>query len=86
MKQNKVFLNKKQKLPRPGPSLAASWLLQNETAFAPSADDVARRAERSFVNQALLPWRVVQRWLAAEAQLIAEHNLVRVHSLHHRNQ
>jgi hypothetical protein len=43
MKQNKSFLNKKQNLPGPGPSLAALWRLQNETSFAPCADDAARK-------------------------------------------
>jgi hypothetical protein len=85
MKQNKPFLNKKQNLPSPGPSLAALWRLQNETNFAPSADDVARKVSSSFVNQALQPLREVRRWLAAEAKLIAEHNLVRVRNFHHRN-
>jgi hypothetical protein len=85
MKQNKSFLNKKRHLPRPGPSLAALWRLQNETAFAPSADDVARKVGLVFVNQALLPVREVKRWLAAEAKLIAEHKLVRVRGFHHRN-
>ena len=85
MKQNKSFLNKEQNLPGPGPSLAALWLLQNETTFSPSADDVARKVGLSFVNQALQPLREVQRWLAAEAKLIAEDNLVRARSFHHRN-
>jgi len=85
MKQNKSFLNKKPNLPSPGPSLAALWRLQNETTFAPSADDVARKVGFSFVNEALQPLREVRRWLAAEAKLIAEHNLVRVRSFNHRN-
>jgi hypothetical protein len=85
MKQNKSFLNKKSNLPSPGPSLAALWRLQNETTFAPSADDVARKVGFSFVNEALQPLREVRRWLAAEAKLIAEHNLVRVRSFNHRN-
>jgi len=33
----------------------------------------------------LQPLREVRRWLAAEAKLIAEHNLVRARSFHHRN-
>lgn len=85
MKQNKSFLNKEQNLPGPGPSLAALRRLQNETTFAPSADDVARKVGFSFVNEALQPLREVRRWLAAEAKLIAEHNLVRVRSFNHRN-
>jgi hypothetical protein len=85
MKQNKSFLDKKRNSPGPGPSLAALWQLQNETTFAPSADDVARKVGLSFVNQALQPLREVQRWLAAETKLIAEHNRVRVRSFNHRN-
>lgn len=85
LKQNKLFLNKKKNLPGPGPSLAALWRLQNKNTFAPSADDVARKVGHRFLNQALQPLREVQRWLAAEAKLIAEHNRVRVHSFHHRN-
>jgi len=85
MKQNKSFRNEKKNLPGTGPSLAALWRLQNETLFAPSADDVARKVGLRFVNQALQPLREVQRWLAAEAKLIAEHNLVRVRSFNHRN-
>jgi hypothetical protein len=85
MKQTKSFLNKKQNSPRPGPSLAALWRLQNETTFSPSADDVARKVAFSFVNKALQPLGEVRRWLEAEAKLIAEHNLVRVRSFNHRN-
>jgi hypothetical protein len=85
MKQKRSFLNKKQNFPSPGPSLAALWRLQNETAFVRSADDVARKVGRSFVDQAFQPLREVRRWLAAEAKLIAEHNLVRVRSFNHRN-
>lgn len=85
MKQNKSFLNKNQNSPGIGPSLAALWRLQNEAAFTPSADDVARKVGRSFVNHALQPLREVKRWLDAEAKLIAEHNLIRVRSFHHRD-
>jgi len=85
MKQSKSIPNKKQNSPGPGPSFTALWRLQNETIFAPTADDVARKVGLSFVNHALQPLREVQHWLAAEAKLIAEHNLVRVRSFHHRN-
>lgn len=84
MKQAKSFLNKKLSSPGPGPSLVALWRLQNETAFAPSADDVARKVGLSFVNQALRPLLEVQRWLAAESKLITEYNPARVPSFHER--
>jgi hypothetical protein len=85
MKQSKSLLKKKRDSLSSGPSMAALLLLQNETTFAPSADEVACKVGRSFLNQALHPFREVQRWLAAEAKLIAEHNLVRVRDFNHRN-
>ena len=57
-------------------------LNQNEIDFVPSADEVARRAYFSYVNQGSLPGHEVQHWLAAEAELIAERNLTRVHGFH----
>ncbi len=53
--------------------------------FAPSSDEVARKAYFSYVNQGSLPGRDVQHWLEAEADLIAERNLTRVHGFHNRN-
>lgn len=60
---------------------------QTESTFSPSADEVARKVGLGFMHQALQPWREVQRWLAAEAELIAEHEFVpvRVRSIHHHN-
>ncbi len=57
---------------------------QNETDFAPSTDEVARRAYFSYVNEDSLPGNAVQHWLAAEAQLIAERKLTRTHGFHHK--
>jgi len=56
---------------------------QIEIDFAPSADEVARRAYFTYVNQGSLSGHEVQHWLAAEAELIAERNLTRVHGFHH---
>jgi Protein of unknown function (DUF2934) len=55
---------------------------QNEAAFAPSPDEVARKAYFTYVNQGSLPGHEVQHWLEAEAALIAERNLTRVHGFH----
>ena len=63
---------------------AAAESNQNENDFAPSADEVARRAYFSFVNQGSLPGNHMQHWLEAEAQLRAERNLTRVHGFHNR--
>jgi len=47
-----------------------------------SPDEVARRAYFAYVNQGSLPGHDVQHWLEAEAQLLAERNLTRVHGFH----
>jgi len=52
--------------------------------FVPSPDEVARRAYFSYVNQGSQPGHEVQHWLEAEAQLVAERNLTRVHGFHNR--
>ena len=62
----------------------AADLEQNEIDFTPAPDEVARRAYFSYENQGSLPGHEVQHWLQAEAELIAERNLTRVHGFHHR--
>ena len=62
----------------------AADLNQNSTSFAPSTDEVARKAYFTYVNQGSLPGHDVQHWLEAEAQLLAERNLTRVHGFHNR--
>jgi len=47
-----------------------------------SPDEVARRAYFTYVNQGSLPGHDVQHWLEAEAQLLAERNLTRMHGFH----
>jgi hypothetical protein len=63
---------------------AAADLNQNEIDFAPSPDEVARKAYFSYVNEGSLPGHEVQHWLEAEAELIAERKLTRVHGFHNR--
>ena len=53
--------------------------------LSPSADEVARKAYFTYVNQGSPPGRDVQHWLEAEAQLLAERNLTRVHGFHNHN-
>jgi hypothetical protein len=68
-----------------GASLSAGANLnQSGTDFALSPDEVARRAYFSYVNQGSLPGHDVQHWLKAEAELIAERKLTRVHGFHNR--
>jgi hypothetical protein len=57
---------------------------QSGNDFVPSPDEVARRAYFSYVNQGSLPGHEVQHWLEAEAQLLAERQLTRVHGFHNR--
>jgi hypothetical protein len=64
--------------------IVAADLNQNEIDFAPSPDEVARKAYFSYVNEGSLPGHDVQHWLAAEAELIAERKLTRVHGFHNR--
>jgi len=58
---------------------------QNEIEFAPSPDEVARKAYFSYVNQGSKDGHEVQHWLTAEADLIAERNRTRVHGFHNPN-
>jgi hypothetical protein len=62
----------------------ASDLNQNEIDFVPSADELARRAYFNYVNEGSLPGHDVQHWLEAEAELLAERNLTRVHGFPNR--
>ena len=63
---------------------AVADLNRNEIDFAPSPDEVSRRAYFSYENEGSLPGHDVQHWLKAEADLIAERNLTRVHGFHNR--
>jgi hypothetical protein len=67
--------------PRP---TSAAGIDQNEISFSPSPDEVARKAYFAYENQGSLPGHEVQHWLAAEAELIAERNLTRVHGFHNQ--
>lgn len=83
MKRNRHSQNQGQPSANPPQPTAAAALSQNEIDFVPSPDEVARRAYFTFVNQGSLPGRDVQHWLAAEAHLISQRNLTRVHAGHH---
>jgi hypothetical protein len=83
MKHNKHLpLQQPPAVPAPARSVANSELSAEEKYFAPSVDEVARRAYFSYENHGSLPGHEVQHWLKAEADLIAERNLTRVHGFH----
>jgi hypothetical protein len=67
--------------PRPA---SAAGEEQNEINFTPSPDEVARKAYFAYENQGSQPGHEVQHWLKAEADLIAERNLTRVHGFHNQ--
>jgi hypothetical protein len=67
--------------PRP---TSAAGPAQNETNFTPSPDEVARKAYFAYENERSQPGHDVQHWLKAEADLIAERNLTRIHGFHNQ--
>jgi hypothetical protein len=82
MKHNK---SPHQQNPRPTralPPTAAAEVNQGGIAFVPPADEVARRAYFSYLNQGSLPGHDVRHWLEAEAHLLAERNVTRAHGFH----
>jgi len=66
------------------PPIAAADLGEGSVDFAPTAEEVARRAYFSYMNQGSLPGHDVQHWLEAEADLVAERKLTRAHAFHNR--
>ena len=84
MKHKKFSQGKNQKPASASRPTAAASLNQNEIDFVPAPDEVARKAYFSYVNQGSLPGHEVQHWLKAEAELIAERKLTRVHGFHNR--
>jgi hypothetical protein len=82
MKHNKSSHDQNQPPASASPPIAAAALSQNETDFVRSPDEVARRAYFSYLSQGSLHGHHVQHWLEAEAQLLAERNLTRVHGFH----
>jgi hypothetical protein len=76
--------NQKQKTISGPQSAAAPDLKQDGIDFSPSSEEVARRAYFSYLNEDSRPGRDVQHWLEAEAQVLAERNLTRVHGFHNR--
>jgi hypothetical protein len=84
MKHNEFSQGQNQNPATASPSVAVEELNQSAIDFAPSADEVARRAYFTYVNQGSLQGHEVQHWLAAEAELVAERDLTRVHGFHNR--
>lgn len=82
MKHHK--LSKTQQAVIAPPPASSAGLDQNEIHFTPSPDEVARKAYFNYENGGSQPGHEVQHWLKAEADLIAERNLTRVHGFHNQ--
>jgi hypothetical protein len=85
MKHNKYPQTQNQKLATASHPTTAAGSNQNEANFAPSRDEVARKAYFTYVNQGSKPGHEVQHWLQAEAELLAERDLTRVHGFPERS-
>ena len=84
MKHNKFSRNQNQKASGASRPAVPAGLGQNGIDFVPSPDEVARKAYFSYVNQGSSQGHEVQHWLEAEAELIAERNLTRIHGFHNK--
>ena len=84
MKRNNVPNNQTPKPASAPQTTPTAGLDQGKIDFAPSADEVARRAYFCYVNEGSRQGQDVQHWLTAEADLIAERNLTRIHGFHNR--
>jgi hypothetical protein len=84
MKRNKYPEGQNSRTP--SPELLTSTAELNRLAIdsPPQADEVANKAYFSYLNQGSLPGHDVQHWLQAEAELLAERNVTRVHGFHHQ--
>jgi hypothetical protein len=56
-----------------------------EADFTPAPDEVARKAYFTYVNEGSRDGHEVQHWLQAEAELVAERSLTRMHGFHNQN-
>jgi Protein of unknown function (DUF2934) len=84
VKHNKISQSQNQNPATTSRPTAFATSNQGEAEFVPAPDEVARKAYFSYVNQGSSQGHEVQHWLAAEAELIAERNLTRVHGFHHK--
>jgi TRAP-type uncharacterized transport system substrate-binding protein len=82
--KHKNFSQDQNQKPAGASRPAVAGLNQNEIDFAPSPDEVARKAYFNYENQGSLPGHDVQHWLEAEAQLLAERKLTRAHWFHNQ--
>jgi hypothetical protein len=83
MKHNNVHQDQNKKPDCGSPLTATAEQCQGTADFAPSPDEVARRAYFNYENGGSQPGHDVQHWLKAESDLLAERAATRVHGFHH---
>ena len=84
MKQNKSSHQQNKKPTRALRPTTAAEIDPSALDFAPSLDEVAKRAYFSYVNQGSLPGYDLQHWLEAEAHLLTEQNITLAPGLQNR--
>lgn len=84
MKHKNSYQDHDQKQAGAEQTAATEKLNQEALDYVPTPDEVARKAYFTYVNQGSRPGHEVQHWLSAEAELIAERNLTRVHGFHNK--
>jgi hypothetical protein len=85
MKQNIFYQDRNYQAANAARLPAAEESKEKEIALAASQDEIARRAYFAYVNQGSQQGHDVHHWLQAEAQLIEERNLTRIHGFHNKN-
>jgi Protein of unknown function (DUF2934) len=83
MKNQNFSQDQNQKLAAGSRSTAVDFK-KSEVDFAPLSDEVTRKTHFSYVNQGSPQGHEVQHWLEAEAQLLEERQLTRIHGFHDR--
>jgi hypothetical protein len=66
------------------PAVASDVSDNSFNSTGSSVDEVARRAYFSYLNEGSRPGRDVQHWLDAEAEVLEERDLTRVHGFHNQ--
>ena len=83
MKQNKVLQKQTRELARAAQTFSAAGFLPNSATLA-SAIEPADKRSFSSVDPRPMSLREMQRWLDAEAAVVAKHEFARLESFHNR--
>jgi hypothetical protein len=83
MKKNKVLQPQTKELTRAAQTVAATGFLPHPSTLAAS-NEPARKKSYSCCDPAPMSLREMQRWLDAEAEVIAKHELAQLNGFHNR--